>query len=996
MSEPSKKSKDPVDPLLKLKEEREKLIQWSHKLKNNNSSFLISEKLDAERKYSSDDSLEVGGRDVWMRKREVRRGRWSANAGREAEQFDEGASSHEGDGADGAHGAAVGKDNRGYHNSDYPRESKVKLSVRGDVDDESSFHVRVRDSMMGEEHPAKEEEEGYKNMLSNLGKNNNKKGRIDTYGGGLNYEQGSQDGECSVGGKYAEKYHRGDKHQNGKFEDPSSDESSEGSLGPKSSHLKMSKGIRSEYGDFSPDVRVKETFLKIPVREEARGPGGAAPNEGQIKRSGGNRHTDDTPPNMNTANPKRRIKLTRKAKAKEVKTSANYFLSSNDSKLGPRFLTALQFERGRAGRDEDRGDDYNEGLDEDYNSDQSAHHSAHRSVHHRANTPERRAPIRPRYKSSNESVQTFLPAASPTLARDNFSSTTLQSNSNEDMPISGKPNGAKLKCKKSNKLASLLEERVHMLEHKKELLNDKIKDLHDNTYTLMDAQEKDNLTIQHYELIIKNLESKYNKLFNMYQELDEHRISYVDAYREKQTKIENLCAIMQIKSEESLKLTQEMNLLKKKNEEIQGQIYEYIKDIEDKELVLNKKKEECVTLKNSLEKANSENANLACKVNQISAQLEEAINQNKLLQEENDNIKHKYKTMSKSGDTTNNFFIPKIENLLDIINRLLDIFKSSEEHVLNYSNFFKENASTIQEKLADNDSICDDVIRLLDVNLVNSLVGTLKQREKEYTEQKEKMEIIFDDQILEMYERNINNVEVANKYIVELKNKLTSVILQRNNLKKKALLLSPAQGRLNDRPIIDELKRMSAGTLLHKCKYHSFSHKPVPVFVKIMDGRFITWTKDVRGKAGFKRRKLIDIQVGVAADVTSIDYGLKSTPVYWLIEKQNKKSLERKKIKPSQFYNNAHGIHPCKCFTLRTRERTYDFFSNDEEAIATWVVGLGVLCYQYNKFANIQSRSEFVVKKAQLKLQLHCIKRNINYTTLWKEAIQRAQQQLSE
>ncbi|GAB66684.1 hypothetical protein PCYB_094680 [Plasmodium cynomolgi strain B] len=987
MSEPSKRSKNPVDPLLKLKEEREKLIQWSQKLKNNNSSFLISEKLDAERKYSSDDSLEVGGFDTPVRKREMRRSKWSANAGREAEQFLDGASSHEAD--DDEDGAAVEKDNLGYHDGDYDstsanqRANKVKRSVRGGVDDASSFHVLERDSMLGEEHPAREGE-GRKNMLSNLGKNNNKKSRIDTYGDGSSYEQASQDGEYSVGRKYTEKNHRGDKHRNHKFEDLVSDESSEGSFGPNSSHIKMRKRISNGYDNFSPDVHMKENFFKIPMGEEAKGSGVAAPNEVQNKKSGGILHSDDTLPNMNTANPKRRIKLTRKVKAKEVKNSDNYFLNSKDPKLGPKLLTAVQFERNHTCYNADHDEDHDEDYNDDCNPENSANHNANHNK-------DRHAINRAHYKSSNESVQTFLPAASPIHARDNFSSTTLQSNSNEDIPIGGKPNGAKLKYKKSNKVDSLLEEKVHILEHKKELLNDKIKDLHDNTYTLMDAQERDNLTIQHYELIIKNLESKYNKLFNMYQELDEHRISYVDAYREKQTKIENLCAIMQIKSEESLKLTQEMNLLKKKNEEIQGQIYEYIKDIEDKEIVLNKKKEECVHFKNALEKANSENADLACKLNQISTQLDEAVNQNKVLQEENDNIKHKYKTMSKSGDTTNNFFIPKIENLIDIINKLLEIFKSNEENILNYADFFKENASTIEQKLADNDSLCDDVIRLLDVDLVNSLVDTLKQREKEYAEQKEKMEIIFDDQILKMYETNINNVEVANKYIVELKNKLMSVSLQRNNLKKKALLLSTAQGRLNDRPIINELKKMNAGTLLHKCKYHSFTHKPVPVFVKIMDGRFITWTKDVKGKAGFKRRKLIDIQ-----DVTSIDYGLNSTPVYWLIEKHNKKNLEKNKIKPSQLYNNVHGIHPCKCFTLRTRERTYDFFSNDEEAIATWVVGLGVLCYQYNKFANIQSRSEFVVKKAQLKLQLHCIKRNINYTTLWKEAINRAQEQLSE
>lgn len=53
--------KDVLDPLRKLKKERELLIQWSKKLKNNNSSFLNTDKLDIEehneKVYSSDNSL---------------------------------------------------------------------------------------------------------------------------------------------------------------------------------------------------------------------------------------------------------------------------------------------------------------------------------------------------------------------------------------------------------------------------------------------------------------------------------------------------------------------------------------------------------------------------------------------------------------------------------------------------------------------------------------------------------------------------------------------------------------------------------------------------------------------------------------------------------------------------------------------------------------------------------------------------------------------------
>ncbi|GAW81175.1 hypothetical protein, conserved [Plasmodium gonderi] len=936
MNESGKKSTSSVDPLLKLKEEREKLIQWSIKLKNNNSSFLCSDKVDEEareRKYSSDDSLEQHEYEIGVERRGMQHNKWKNNEGEEYTNE---------------------KGEIEYDTGEKNGINKVRLNIKGNLEDMSKFHLNVQKNKLKNEYPSWEEEEEKGHVLPKLEENKGRQNRFATHGRRSNSSGSDDEKKNSVKLNYIEKYYNKEKNLNNEFKESIISDSSADSIEPNSLHSAMNKRINNVYKNYKPDIHIKESFFKIPtdvnVKDEK-----IISEKSRNKSNTLSSNSDDTYPNLNTANTKRRIKLTRKVKKNETKNSINNFLNTKVSIWGSKYIPTEQDENSYKN---DTIDNHN---DSNFN-----------------------------YKSSNESVKTFLPVANQITSRDNFSCTTLHSNNNEIEQNSRRTNGTKLKCKESKKLTSLLEEKVYMLENKKEILNDKIKDLHDNTYTLMDAQERDNLTIQHYEMLIKNLESKYNKLFNMYQELDEHRISYVDAYREKQTKIENLCAIMQIKSEESLKLTQEINILKKRNEEIQGQIYEYIKDIEDKEIVLNKKKEECITLKNSLETANKENTDLHYRLDQVSKELNEALNQNKILQEENDNIKHKYKTMSKSGNSINNFFIPKIENLIDIINKIFQIFKSNDENILTYVNFFKENASLIEEKLSNNDNTCDDIIRLLDTNLLDSLAKVVKQREKEYNEQKEKMKIKFDDQILNMYEMNINNVEVANSYINELKNKLSSVIIQRNNIKKKTLLLSIGQGRLNDRPIIDEIKKMNIGTLLHKCKYHGFRHIPVPIYMKIVNNRFINWTKNLKGKSGFKRKKLIDIQ-----DITSIEYGLNSRPVYWLIEKNNKKNLKKKKIKPNQVYNNAYKIHPCKCFTLRTRERTYDFFSNDEDVIATWVIGLGVLCYQYNKSANIQSRSEFIVKKVQLKLKLHCIKRNINYTTLWKEAIEKTKEQLS-
>ncbi|SOV16033.1 conserved Plasmodium protein, unknown function [Plasmodium sp. gorilla clade G2] len=594
-------------------------------------------------------------------------------------------------------------------------------------------------------------------------------------------------------------------------------------------------------------------------------------------------------------------------------------------------------------------------------------------------------------KLSNESVKTYLPTGSFVNSKDNSTCTTILSNNDMNTNDNNLINsGTKLKNIQTKKMINLLENKVRTLESKKHNLNDKMKDLHDNAYMLIESKEKDNLTIQHYETLIKNLESKYNKLFNMYQELDEHRISYVDAYREKQTKIENLCAILQIKSEENLKLTQEMNIINKKNEQLQGQIYEYIKDVEDKETDLNKKKEECVILKNNLETLKIEKDYFKKQLEEKTKQYDDLENNMKIIKEQNEHIKNKFQSMGKSNDHTNNFFIPKIDNLIYILNKMLQVFKLNEQNILDYATFFKQNATIIEEKLLNNDNICNDIIQLIDKNLVNPIINVVNQRDQQYIQHQKELKMKFDDDLLKIYEKNINNVELANKHIEDLKKLLKSITIKNDRIKQKALLLSYAQGRLNQKPLLKEIKNMNTGTLLFKCKYNRYSHKPVQIYMKIVDNKYITWTKNLTGKKGFKKRKLIDIQ-----DVINVDYGLNSRPVYWLIEKQNQKKLQKKKLNSNQFYeNNPYKLIPYNCFTIYTKERTYDFFSDDDEVVASWVIGLGLLSYPYNKSPSIQSRSEFIIKRVQLKLKLYCIKNNINYVKLWKNAIKKTQQQM--
>ncbi|SCM00366.1 conserved Plasmodium protein, unknown function [Plasmodium chabaudi chabaudi] len=896
--------KDILDPLKKLKKERELLIQWSKKLKNNNSSFLNNDKLGnedhSEKAYSSDSSL-----------------------GEKKKQNDK--------------NYYITESDDDKVNNSYEDNNRVDNINRGKVKEngnsKKSIQIYLNDDHFDKSLP--------KNHVNSVHANSVHANSVHA-----NSVHANKKKPIKIVRKKKDTSNSVNIKNNHLISDSSNDMSDN-----LYENRNPNKYKTIDTDDSNDNIQYQNKQNKGTNKSDDE----SEDNNSRWKENNYRHNIDNYNGDKKEIN-KKKIKLTRKFENKE-NTNELHTLSRN--------VKNTEYHKFQ----------HNDNISNSSISDDE--HPQNSNYNH--------------YKSTINSANTYVPIPSIVNLKDNGSSTTLYSNNDGSIENYKHNNGTVLKNKEGTKFATLLKEKVNILENKKEILNDRIKDLHDNTYTLMEVKEKDNLTIQHYELLIKNLEAKYNKLFNMYQELDEHRISYVDAYKEKQTKIENLSAIMQIKSEENLKLTQEINILTKKNEEMQGQIYEYIKDAEDKEKAYNEKKEEYFKLANLLEKNKKENDQLKKEIDEKSKEINEIKKQNKSLTEENEKYRGKQKDATQTTSKNNDggeFYIPKIDNLLCIINKMMQIFKLNEEDILKYASYLRENSNIIKQKLQDNDNIYDDIIKILDTNVLNPIVDIVKKRDDEYVEQNKIMQIKFDGEILKMYETNINNVELANEYIEQLRNKITHISMQKDNIKKRTILLSNGQGRLNDKPIIKQIQNMDKGTLIYKCKFHSFTHTPVLIYMKMIDNRFITWSKNI-GKKKFKKKNLIDIQ-----DITSIEYGLNSRPVYWLIEKKNKEKLKQKKIKSNEFYSNPHKINPYKSFTIFTKKRAYDFFSNDDNTIATWVVGLGALSYEHNKSSNIQSMSEFIIKKVQLKLKLYCIKRNITYTTLWKDAITKTQKEL--
>ncbi|ETB57502.1 hypothetical protein, variant [Plasmodium yoelii 17X] len=947
MEKQGKEDKDGLDPLKKLKKERELLIQWSKKLKNNNSSFLNIDKLDIEqhneKEYSSDNSLN-----------EKKQKKFKINKKKNEEHY-----------------YMTESDDNDNGNGD---KKNIQIYLNDDHFDKKIYKNNIN-SMYGNK----------KKPIKIVRKHNDIRNSVNlkNVDHGNDIEINKTDGQNYIGKFYNENIlHKKNEHSfsdssiemsenlseivdhNNSYENQNineyktidSDNTQINYQNKKKNRIEYSNHDMRNYYENSNNNKIVKNIEANKSDEEYED------NNLRWKENSYRYNIDNYSGDKKEIN-KKKIKLTKKFENKENASELYNIGRSEKSVKNMKNTEYHKFQSYANISNSSKSD--NDKIPQNNN------------YHH--------------YKSTINSANTYVPIPSIVNLKDNESNTTLYSNNDGSIENYKKNSGTILKNKEGIKFATLLKEKVNLLENKKEILNDRIKDLHDNTYSLMETKEKDNLTIQHYELLIKNLEAKYNKLFNMYQELDEHRISYVDAYKEKQTKIENLSAIMQIKSEENLKLTQEINILTKKNEEMQGQIYEYIKDAEDKEKEFNEKKEEYFKLVNLFEKNKKENDQLKKEIDEKVKEMDEIKKQNKNLKEENEKFKGKQKNITKFNSKINDgaeFYIPKIDNLLCIINKMMQIFKLNEEDIMKYASYLKENSNIIKQKLQNNDNIYDDIINILNANVLDPIVNIVKKRDEEYSEHNKIMQIKFDDEILKMYETNINNVELANEYIEQLRNKITHISIQKDNIKKRTILLSNGQGRLNDKPIIKEIQKMDKGTLIYKCKFHTFTHKPVLIYMKMVNNRFITWSKNVKQKK-FKKKNLIDIQ-----DITSIEYGLNSRPVYWLIEKQNKEKLKQNKIKSNEIYNSSYTINPYKSFTIYTKKRAYDFFSSNDNTIATWVVGLGVLSYEYNKNSNIQSMSEFIIKKVQLKLKIYCIKNNITYTKLWKDAINKTQKEL--
>eukprot|EP00916_Digyalum_oweni_P006807 GHVL01011645.1.p2 GENE.GHVL01011645.1~~GHVL01011645.1.p2 ORF type:complete len:627 (-),score=99.76 GHVL01011645.1:4136-6016(-) len=156
---------------------------------------------------------------------------------------------------------------------------------------------------------------------------------------------------------------------------------------------------------------------------------------------------------------------------------------------------------------------------------------------------------------------------------------------------------------------------------------------------------------------------------------------------------------------------------------------------------------------------------------------------------------------------------------------------------------------------------------------------------------------------------------------------------------------------------LKELKVIFGGTLLQKASFKSKGHKRMERYLQVSDG-FLKW-----GKKQQKTSKSLPLE-----SVRRIEYGTFNQAKVWNPDDQTER--------------------PYRCFSLYTAQRSYDFIAMTDNDCLCWVIGIGILTKSWSN-ADVLTRGGFLWRRAIMKLDIHCKRRNITRADLLLEAIQR-------
>eukprot|EP00922_Rhytidocystis_sp_ex-Travisia-forbesii_P028790 GHVS01042210.1.p1 GENE.GHVS01042210.1~~GHVS01042210.1.p1 ORF type:complete len:789 (-),score=210.22 GHVS01042210.1:283-2649(-) len=457
---------------------------------------------------------------------------------------------------------------------------------------------------------------------------------------------------------------------------------------------------------------------------------------------------------------------------------------------------------------------------------------------------------------------------------------------------------------------------------------------------------------KHYEGMLTELQNRYAQLAQHVQELEEKRSSFADGLREKSTQLDNVSALLQMAREETTRMAAERDCLDRKQREFGWELQHSRDELNSLSKNNQQIREENNCLQNQLTSTTDELNTTTTQLDNTTTTLNETTT---ALQQTTEALHHTQEILQQleQQTTTTPLVAPEEEEeqqqqqeQQQALNCAAELSSTTITPCIGRTDWQVDNNNSILPEQTGAESI-----EMATAALVNERVEEAKKvLQRQHSKHLSVIDADNQSRLEELQRKHEGDLRKWSNRADSLKAHVT-----RN---RNALGWLPASRSPSD------LKGVFRGAVATKVCYRGNKHKRVDRFIKVTaDGTF-AWSADLTGNGQFDSQKAVPLE-----SIFRTEYGPYSQAQLWT--------------------NSQHKEVPWRCFSLFTANRSFDFITKDDKTAESFVIGLGRLIGAHSSSPMIQSRSEFLIRRSNLKLSAYCVRRGISQRTLWVEAIRR-------
>eukprot|EP00922_Rhytidocystis_sp_ex-Travisia-forbesii_P022032 GHVS01032253.1.p1 GENE.GHVS01032253.1~~GHVS01032253.1.p1 ORF type:complete len:542 (+),score=97.96 GHVS01032253.1:748-2373(+) len=449
---------------------------------------------------------------------------------------------------------------------------------------------------------------------------------------------------------------------------------------------------------------------------------------------------------------------------------------------------------------------------------------------------------------------------------------------------------------------------------------------------------------EQYECMLTELQSRYAQLTQHLQELEEKRISFAEGLREKSSQLDNVSALLQISREEATRMAVERDSLDRRQRELCWELQNGREELDALSREVQNLKDDRVDLQKQLSSSTDQLNTTAARLDETTAVLNDTTT---ALQQTTDTLQ-----------STKQMLDQREEEALQLQEQLRRV--ESEKHKMRQTSptSLKEGGKVIEEAKLEQQTKSQQTV------VSEQTRSSALEKSSLAEEHRRSLEGLN-----EQHQKQLSELETGHRSRLEEEQRkhegeIRGWSNRTDSLKAHVFRNRNALGWLPISPSPADLKGVFRGAVVTKACYGGSNHKRVDRFIKVTSEGSFCWSADLSGRGQFDSHRSIPLQ-----SIFRTEYGPHSQAQLWS-NSQNKEL-------------------PWRCFSLFTANRSFDFITKDDRTAESFVIGLGRLIASHSTPAVIQSRSEFLVRRVNLKLAAYGARRGISLQTLWLEAIRR-------